>query len=59
MFDVADLCEDVQNSVWREVYSVIKEFDIEKLDYSELNDEAVAEAREQAMEFIVLADSKI
>jgi len=59
MFDIAELCEDAQNSVWREVYSAIKEYDVKKLDYSEIDDESVEEAKENAMEFVILADSKI
>lgn len=59
MFDLAEICENVQNSVWREIYTVIKEFDVKELDYSELDDETAQEVRENAMEFVILADSKI
>jgi hypothetical protein len=59
MFDIAELCENAQNSIWREVYSAVKEYDVKKLDYSEVNDESIQEAKEQAMEFVILADSKI
>lgn len=59
MFEMADYCEDVNNRVWRDIYLAIKEFDASKLDYSELEDDVVPEAKEAVMEFRIVADSKL
>lgn len=59
MFNMADYCEDVNNRIWRDIYLAIKEFDPRKLDYSELEDEVVPEAKETVMEFRIVADSKL
>lgn len=59
MFEMADFCEDVNNQVWRDIYLAIKEFDPSKLDYSELEDEIVPEAKKAVMEFRIVADAKL
>ncbi len=59
MFEMADYCEDVNNKIWRDIYLAIKEFDDRVLDYSELEDDIVPEAKEAVMEFVILADSKV
>lgn len=59
MFEMADYCEDVNNRVWRDIYLAIREFDPNRLDYSELEDEIVPEAKEAVMEFKIVADSKL
>lgn len=59
MFDLAEMCEDISNPIWREIYTAIKEFDIKKLDYSELDNQRAQEVRENVMEIVILADSKI
>ena len=59
MFDLAEFCENVNNSLWRDLYTAIQDFDVNTLDYSVFDDEMIDEAKEQAMELIILADSKI
>ncbi|MCB9430939.1 MAG: hypothetical protein H6668_03055 [Ardenticatenaceae bacterium] len=59
MFEIAEYCEDVNNRIWRDIYIAIKAFDINKIDYAKLEDDMIPEAQEVAMEFIVLADSKL
>lgn len=59
MFDLAEFCENANNSLWRDVYTAIKDFDVNTLDYSVFDDEVIDEAKEKAMEMIILADSKI
>lgn len=59
MFNMADYCEDVNNRIWRDIYLAVKEVDINRIDYSELEDDIIPEAREAVMEFSILADSKI
>lgn len=59
IFRLADFCEGINNIKWRDLYKVVKEFDINQLDYSEVDKEHVDEAKEQAMEYYILADSKL
>ena len=59
MFDLAEFCENANNSIWRDVYTTIKNVDVSALDYSEFDDEVIDEAKENAMEMIILADSKV
>lgn len=56
----ANFCERVNISLWRDIYTVIRDCDIHSLDYSAFNDEAIIEEKkERAMELIILTDSKI
>jgi hypothetical protein len=59
MFDLAEFCEGANISTWKEVYKVVKQVDTGSLDYSELDEQAADEARERAMELVILADSKV
>ena len=59
MFDLAEFCESANNYIWKDIYAAIKDFDANTLDYSMFDDERIDEAKENAMEMIILADSKI
>lgn len=59
MFELAEFCEDTNTSIWRDIYTTIKSIDVRTLDYSDLDDEVIDEAKEKAMEMIILADSKV
>jgi hypothetical protein len=59
MFNLAEFCENANNSIWRDIYTAIKDFDVSTLDYSAFEDEIIDEAKEKAMEMIILADSKV
>ncbi|NMB61309.1 MAG: hypothetical protein GYA18_03100 [Chloroflexi bacterium] len=59
MFRMADFCEGVKNNTWREIYGAIKAFDVNQLDYSDVDEERLEDAKEQAMEYYILADSKL
>ncbi len=59
IFKIADYCEDIRNTSWRDIYQAVQGFDINQLDYSGIEEDLLDEAREQAMEFSILADSKL
>lgn len=59
LFGIAELCEDIDRTTSKDVYIAIRDFDIEKIDYSGLDAEASAEDREQVMELVILADSNL
>ncbi len=59
MFRIADFCEGIKNDTWKEIYKAIKTFDVNQLDYSDVIEERLEEAKEQAMEYYILADSKL
>jgi len=59
VFRTADFCEGIKNNAWREFYKTVKTFDINQLDYSNVDEEHLDEAKEKAMEYYILADSKL
>jgi len=59
MFNMAEFCESINNSIWRDIYTAIRDFNADMLDYSVLDDEIINEVKEKATEMIILADSKV
>lgn len=59
MFMLAEVCEEVNNPIWKDVYTAIKNSDVHTLDYSEFDDYILNEIKESAIEMILLADAKI
>lgn len=59
MFNMAEFCEGVNNRLTRDICSAIRNFNINHLDFSEVQDEYVSEVQETIMELMLLADSKL
>jgi len=59
MFNVADFCEQINHGGARDIYAVIKKFDMSYLDYSELEKSDIPDVQEAVLEYITIADSKL
>ncbi len=59
MFNLAELCEELGNTVYKDIYLAIKNYDVNRLDYDNCGGDSPEVLKKQIVEFVVLSDSRI